>query len=230
MQSRILVVDDDTRLRELLESYLTENDFSVKSAKNAEEARALLGKDAFDLMVLDLMMPGESGLSLAKSLRASSQGEGGQIPILMLTAKADGEDRIAGLEAGADDYLTKPFEPRELILRLHRILDRAGRGAQEDSLIKMGSYIFDKNTQKLFKGKDVIHLTSLEQTLLAAFSEAPGKPLSRDQLAEAGGVCLSPRTVDVQMTRLRKKIEEDPKKPLYLQTVRHKGYVLRVDS
>ncbi len=229
MQSRILVVDDDTKLRELLESYLTENDFSVKSAKNAEEARAFLEQDSFDLMVLDLMMPGESGLSLAKSLRSDLQGAGGQIPILMLTAKADGEDRVAGLEAGADDYLTKPFEPRELILRLHRILERTRRPDQEDFLVKIGSYIFDKNTQKLFKGKDVIHLTSLEQTLLAAFSETPGKPLSRDQLAEAGGVCLSPRTVDVQITRLRKKIEEDPKKPLYLQTVRHKGYVLRVD-
>lgn len=230
MQPHILVVDDDIRLKDLLESYLKENGFDVKSAKNAQEARNFLAKGFFDLMVLDLMMPGESGISLAKSLREDSTSQKNRLPILMLTAKADGEDRIQGLEAGADDYLTKPFEPRELILRIHRILERSRPLQQEKNLLKIGAHTFDQNAQKLFKGSDAIHLTSLEKTLLGAFSKCPGETLSREYLAASGGVSLSPRTVDVQITRLRRKIEPDPKRPLYLQTVRHKGYVLRVDE
>lgn len=233
-QSRLLVVDDDRRLRELLVKFLSENEFLVSSAANAAEARAYLASHAVDLMILDIMMPGEDGLSLTRSL---TEGENGKkktgkspIPILLLTARDQVDDRIQGLDIGADDYLTKPFEPRELLARIKAIL-RRGSPAQEitQTLLKMGDYHFNPETGLLTKGGDVIFLSSTELVLLKILSQSPHKPFSREDLAQRIGHRVSERTIDVQITRLRRKIGDDPRQPRYLQTVRHIGYVLSPD-
>ncbi len=222
----ILVVDDDTRLRELLRKYLTEQGFRVTVAASAAEARAKLASLAFDLLILDIMMPGESGLDLAASLRLASN-----VPILMLTAMGEAADRIAGLERGADDYLAKPFEPRELVLRIRTILRRV---APEPSSaapreLRLGPLSFDVERRVLSRGRAEVRLTEAEAALLVALARSPGSAMSREELSRQTGSDINSRTVDVQVTRLRRKIEADPRFPRYLQTVRGRGYMLRPD-
>ncbi len=219
----ILVVDDDDRLRDLLRQYLTENGFMVSVASDAADARLRLGALAFDLIVLDLMMPGESGLEFAADLRRTND-----VPILMLTAMAESEDRINGLELGADDYLTKPFEPRELLLRIRGILRRAPSPEIFDE-IPLGESVFLLARGELLRHGVPVRLTEVEAALLCALAQRPGEILSREELIEVTGAAGSDRAVDVQVTRLRRKIESDPRVPRYLQTVRGRGYVLRPD-
>jgi two-component system, OmpR family, phosphate regulon response regulator OmpR len=220
----LLVVDDDERLRALLSRYLSGNGFRVSAAANAADARALMKGIAFDCLILDVMMPGESGLELAKSVRSQSR-----IPILMLTARGEAQDRIAGLELGADDYLPKPFEPRELLLRINALLRRATPVLETASRpVRMGAALYDPQTSRLTRSGKPVKLTSSESQLLQLFAANAGHPFSRSDLCTRLGVALE-RSIDVQVTRLRRKIEEDPKLPLYLQTVRGVGYVLVPD-
>ncbi|HEV2652284.1 MAG TPA: response regulator [Rhizomicrobium sp.] len=220
----LLVVDDDERLRQLLHRYLTSNGYRVTAAQDAAYARSLMKSIAFDLLVLDVMMPGESGFELTKSVRTTSQ-----VPILILTAKGEAEDRIAGLEFGADDYLPKPFEPRELLLRVGALLRRAAPPAQAAlAQVKMGDAVYDPDNGQLRRKGKPVHLTSSEAALLKLFAANAGRSFSRSDLCTRLGVALE-RSIDVQVTRLRRKIEEDPKLPLYLQTVRGVGYVLVPD-
>jgi two-component system phosphate regulon response regulator OmpR len=215
----VLVVDDDDRLRELLRRYLAENGFLVATASDAAQARAKLMSLAFDVIVLDLMMPGESGLDFAESLRRE-----GSLPILMLTAMDTVEDRIAGLERGADDYLVKPFEPRELVLRLKAILRRSESAPTEP--VRFGDFTFDAALGELRNAGVPVDLTAAEAGLLRALTETTGAPVSRERLSETTRVAT--RSVDVQITRLRRKIELNPRDPRYLVTVRGEGYALRV--
>lgn len=217
----ILVVDDDTRIRELLSRYLQDNGFYVATAKDTIEARERLAMFQFDLMVLDVMMPGETGTEYAAILRKTSD-----LPILMLTAMAEAEDRISGLESGVDDYLTKPFEPRELLLRVHAILKRSHTQKAEKQLIPIGTLRFDPDTLQLFQDNERIYLTQNEAGLLAILTAHPGETITREMLAEHMGITINERSIDVQVTRLRQKIEPDPKQPRYLQTVRGVGYIL----
>jgi two-component system, OmpR family, phosphate regulon response regulator OmpR len=223
-EPHLLVVDDDARLRELLRRYLTDQGFRVTTAGDAAEARARLASIAFDLLVLDVMMPGESGLDLTRSLRRD-----GRLPILLLTAMAEPEDRINGLEHGADDYLAKPFEPRELVLRIRNILQRVPQPAPPTAEVRFGACRFDLARGELYRGGDAVHLTAAETALLAALARRPGEAVSREALSEEAQFSGNVRTVDVQVTRLRRKIERDPKFPRYLQTVRGTGYVLKPD-
>jgi two-component system phosphate regulon response regulator OmpR len=223
-EPHLLVVDDDARLRELLRRYLTDQGFRVTIAGDAAEARARLASIAFDLLVLDVMMPGESGLDLTRSLRRD-----GRLPILLLTAMAEPEDRINGLEHGADDYLAKPFEPRELVLRIRNILQRVPQPAPPAAEVRFGACRFDLARGELYRGGDAVHLTAAETALLAALARRPGEAVSREALSEEAQFSGNVRTVDVQVTRLRRKIERDPKFPRYLQTVRGTGYVLKPD-
>jgi len=220
----LLVVDDDQRLRALLQKYLTANGFRVSAAADAEEARALMKSMAFDLLILDVMMPGENGLDLTRGVRANSQ-----VPILILTARGESEDRIAGLESGADDYLPKPFEPRELVLRCGALLRRSATPALSPHReVKMGEAVFDPERGELRRKGKPVRLTSSESALLKLFAANAGRAFSRTDLCARLGVALE-RSIDVQVTRLRRKIEEDPKLPLYIQTVRGVGYVLVPD-
>ncbi|HEY1961435.1 MAG TPA: response regulator [Rhizomicrobium sp.] len=221
--SHILVVDDDERLRGLLQRYLTQSGFRVTAAPGAEDARSLMKSMAFDLLIVDVMMPGESGIELTRSVRAQSQ-----VPILILTARAEAEDRIEGLESGADDYLPKPFEPRELVLRCASLLRRAAPPPPAHREVKMGEAVFDPDRGELRRKGKPVRLTSSEAALLKLFAQNAGRPFSRTDLCTRLGVSLE-RSIDVQVTRLRRKIEEDPKLPLYLQTVRGIGYVLVPD-
>ena len=225
--SHILVVDDDKRLRELLRKYLSDNGYLVATAADAAEARQRMAGLSFDLIVLDVMMPGEDGMALTRSLRA----EGAKVPILLLTARGEVDDRIKGLEAGADDYLSKPFEPRELLLRLGSILRRVPRDEPEPAPreLRLGAFTWDMTRSELRSGDQPVHLTQAERDLLAVLAEVAGQGVARDDLAVRTGNSANPRTVDVQVTRLRKKIEDDPKLPRYLQTVRGMGYMLRPD-
>ncbi len=220
----LLVVDDDQRLRNLLQRYLAANGFRVSAAADAAQARALIRSIEFDGLVLDVMMPGENGLDLAADLRTCHD-----IPILMLTARGDAEDRIAGLERGADDYLAKPFEPRELMLRLNALLRRT-RVAQPPANreIRMGACVFDAERGELTRDGKRVKLTSAEQQLLKLFAANAGRAFTRATLCKKLDLRLE-RSVDVQVTRLRRKIEEDAKLPLYIQTVRGTGYVLVPD-
>ncbi len=222
----ILVVDDDTRLRELLKSFLSRNDFRVTTAANAGEARQRRALLDFDLIVLDVMMPGETGLELAGDLRKTDD-----VPILMLTAMGDPKDRIAGLEKGVDDYLGKPFEPRELLLRIQSILRRGRPVAAETTaepmrLVAFGPMEFDLELNELkHKGKRV-QLTDAETALLRVFALRIGDVLSRETLCKSVGAAVNERAIDVQVTRLRRKIEPDPTFPRFLRTVRGQGYRL----
>jgi two-component system phosphate regulon response regulator OmpR len=223
-EPHLLVVDDDERLRALLQRYLTSNGFRVTAAANAADARALMKSIAFDLLVLDVMMPGENGFDLTRAVRASSR-----VPILILTARGEAEDRIAGLEHGADDYLPKPFEPRELLLRVSALMRRAAPPAQvAHAEVRMGDAVYDPERGQLKRKGKPVHLTSSEAALLKLFAANAGRSFSRADLCTRLGVALE-RSIDVQVTRLRRKIEEDPKLPLYLQTVRGVGYVLVPD-
>jgi two-component system, OmpR family, phosphate regulon response regulator OmpR len=220
----LLVVDDDARLRALLQRYLTANGFRVTAASDAAEARTLLKSLAFDALVLDVMMPGENGFDLAGSVRAQSD-----VPILMLTARVESADRITGFERGADDYLPKPFEPRELMLRLGALLRRArGPRPTPHRELRMGACVFDPERGELRRAGKPVRLTSSEVQLLKLFATNAGRSFSRADLCTRLGIALE-RSVDVQVTRLRRKIEEDPKLPLYIQTVRGVGYVLVPD-
>ena len=223
-ETHLLVVDDDARLRDLLRRYLVDQGFRVTTAGDAEEARAKIKNIDFDLMVLDVMMPGEDGFALTQSLRTKSR-----IPILLLTAKAESGDRITGLERGADDYLVKPFEPRELVLRIRAILKRAAASPDRGRELRLGPCRVDLKRGELTKGGSPVKLTSAEQALLMALAIRPDEPLSREELFAAAKFSGNPRAVDVQMTRLRRKIERDPRFPRYLQTVRGTGYVLKPD-
>jgi len=221
----ILVVDDDARLRSLLARYLGEHGFRVTAAENAAEAREKLGFVKPDLMVLDVMMPGESGLSLAESLhRDRAQ----HIPVLLLTARGAPDDRVAGFEAGADDYLPKPFDPRELVLRMRALLRRAGPGAAPSGPVPLGSATFDPERGTLATTAGTIRLTGGEAALLGLLARKPNEVLSREEIAAALGMDeASERAIDVQVTRLRRKIETDPREPRFLHTVRGRGYVLK---
>jgi two-component system phosphate regulon response regulator OmpR len=222
----ILVVDDDTRLRELLRSFLSRNGFRVSTAGHAAEARERLQALDFDLIVLDVMMPGETGLEFAVELRKSNE-----VPILMLTAMVDPKDRIAGLERGVDDYLGKPFEPRELLLRIQSVLRRgrpatAASESADPERVTFGDMEFDLQLGELkHKGKRIA-LTDAETVLLRALATRMGEALSRETLCRSVGSDVNERAIDVQVNRLRRKIEPDPTFPRYLRTVRGQGYRL----
>lgn len=225
--AHILVVDDDARLRALLQRFLSEQGFRVSATEDAATARAALADMAFDLLILDVMMPGETGLELTAALRA----EGQEVPILMLTARGAPDDRIAGLEQGVDDYLAKPFDPRELALRIRTILRRAAPApAAPHSLAPMqiGNRWFDIERAELRGPEGIIRLTGGEAALLQALARRAGEILSREDIGEALGTPdAGERAIDVQVTRLRRKVEPDPREPRFIQTMRHRGYVLR---
>jgi two-component system phosphate regulon response regulator OmpR len=222
----VLVIDDDRRLRELLQRFLMEHGYRVSTAANAQEASAKLDHLMFDLLVLDVMMPGENGFDFARRLRQDSA-----VPILMLTARADSSDRIRGLEIGADDYLPKPFEPRELLLRVGNILKRSTEAtaspAQPDA-IRFGPFVFRFDRGDLRQSEETVRLTERERDILAVLGRKAGENVPREELA-GPGAAASERTVDVQINRLRRKIEPNPAEPTYLQTVRGVGYRLVVD-
>lgn len=221
----ILVVDDDDRLRDLLRRYLSDNGFIVNTATDGKDAAEKLASLAFDLMVLDIMMPGVNGLELAKRLRDG----GSRTPILLLTAMGEAEDRINGLEVGADDYLTKPFEPRELLLRIRSILRRIPQEPVAEA-VTFGEYHFDLKKGRLTREGTPIHLTTQEHDLLLLLARRAGQPVTREQLAQAGGIATgSERSVDVQINRLRKKLESTPGRPQHITTARGSGYLLQVD-
>ncbi|MEL6112834.1 MAG: response regulator [Pseudomonadota bacterium] len=219
----LLVVDDDDRIRDLLHRYLTDHGLRTSLAADAREARRLLGAVDFDLLVLDVMMPGESGFDLTEKVRAASN-----VPILLLTARGLPEDRIEGLERGADDYLPKPFEPRELLLRIHALLRRVQPTREKQKVITFGRCSFEGDRGELRRAGDLVKLTASELALLRALCRKPGEVISRTTLAEQTQTTLE-RSIDVQVTRLRKKIEDDPRTPIYLQTVRGIGYALITD-
>jgi len=230
MHLHLLIVDDDQRIRELLQKYLMRNGFMVSIARDAAQAKRLLKGLAFDLIVLDIMMPEQDGLSLTRELRETID-----TPILLLTARNEVEDRISGLEAGADDYLPKPFEPKELLLRIHAILRRMPEVAPPEDTPKMlslGATRYDVQKGELWDGDTQIRLTSTESELMRIFSKNIGQALSRMDLVTQMGRedgNSQDRAIDVQITRLRKKIETNPKEPRYLQTVRGSGYMLACD-
>lgn len=223
--AHILIVDDDTRIRELLSRYLTEQGFRVSTAADAAEARRKLEGIDFDLLVIDVMMPGESGLSLTKHLRDARN-----VPILMLTALSESHDRIEGLEAGADDYLPKPFNPRELVLRINNILKRGGQPpAPKIEQIVFGPFTFVIAKRELKKAGEVIRLTDREREIMVLFAERAGETIPRHELV-GNDIEVGERTIDVQINRLRRKIEDDPANPVWLQTVRGIGYRLGVEA
>ena len=222
-ESHILIVDDDQRIRSLLSEYLCTNGYFITSAKDANEARKALNIFNFDLIILDIMLPHELGTEFAAKLRKSSQ-----IAILMLTAMESTQERIAGLEAGADDYLSKPFEPKELLLRIKKLLYRTKCHLEKiHNFIYMGRTKYDLTKNILLNNDQAIPLSLCEIKLLDIFIENKGKSMDRELLAEK--LNINPRSIDVQITRLRNKIENDPKKPIFLQTVRGQGYILHVD-
>jgi two-component system phosphate regulon response regulator OmpR len=221
-EPHLLVVDDDPRLRELLRRYLSDRGFRVTVAEDVAAARAGLKGFAFDLVVLDVMMPGESGLDLTRELR-------GQVPVMLLTAMAEAEDRVNGLEQGADDYLVKPFEPRELVLRIRNLLQRRPAAERTAIEVRFAGCRFDLERGELFRGSALVHLTAAETGLLTALAQRAGTAVSREELSQGAAFSGNVRNVDVQMTRLRRKIERDPRFPRYLQTVRGTGYVLKPD-
>lgn len=234
LDPHLLIVDDDERIRKLLQKYLMRHGFLVSAARDAAHARRVLSGLDFDMIVLDVMMPGEDGVALTKSLRAERE-----TPILLLTAKSESDDKIAGLAAGADDYLTKPFEPQELLLRINAILRRLPKeetGASLPKVLHLGTLRYDVEKSEMWQGDARIRLTSTEMQLMRIFSARPGEAISRGELVEelgrasqsAGGQSQE-RAVDVQITRLRRKVEADPKQPRYLQTVRGAGYMLQPD-
>ena len=223
----LLIVDDDERIRQLLQKFLIRNGFCVTAARDAAHARRLLGGLEFDMIVMDVMMPGEDGVTLTRSLRQTLT-----TPILLLTAKGETEDRISGLEAGADDYLAKPFEPKELLLRINAILRRVPQAEETVTLPKylhLGDFRYDIERGELWEGDQIVRLTQTEAQLMRIFSAALGETVSRGELVEKlgrDGGQAQERAVDVQITRLRRKFETDPRQPRFLQTVRGAGYML----
>ena len=232
---KILIVDDDPRLRDLLRRYLGENGFNVLVSENGEAMTRLWVREHFDVLILDLMMPGEDGLAILKRLRAEKD----MTPVIMLTARGEDVDRILGLELGADDYLGKPFNPRELLARIHAVLrrrprqDAPGAPSMENEVVKFGDFELDLGTRVLKKNGEIVPLTTGEFAVLKAFARHPRQPLSRDKLMEmARGREYEAfdRSLDVQVSRLRKLLEPDPSKPRYLQTVWGLGYVFIPDG
>ena len=230
LDAHLLIVDDDERIRDLLKKFLVRNGFLVTAARDAAHARRVLSGLDFDLIVMDVMMPGEDGVSLTRSLRETNS-----TPIMLLTAKGETEHRIAGLEAGADDYLVKPFEPKELLLRINAILRRMPETPAQETVPKilhLGPIRYDIERGEMWQGDDLVRLTATESQLMKIFSAQPGEPISRAKLVEDLGRDrgqAQERAVDVQITRLRRKIEPNPKQPRYLQTVRGAGYMLAPD-
>lgn len=229
----LLIVDDDERIRGLLQKFLIKNGFLVTSARDAAHARRLLSGLEFDMIVLDVMMPGEDGVSLTRDLRTRMS-----TPVLLLTAKGETADRIAGLEAGADDYLAKPFEPKELLLRINAILRRTPAPVEVKlpKSLQLGAVRYDVDRGEMWRDDALIRLTATEAALMRIFAASPGEPVSRTQLVDdlgrgtgRDGGQAQERAVDVQITRLRRKFEVDPKMPRYLQTVRGAGYMLAPD-
>lgn len=226
----LLIVDDDERIRGLLQKFLMRHGFWVSAARDAAHARRLLGGLEFDMIVLDVMMPGEDGVALTRALRKTLT-----TPILLLTAKGETSERIEGLEAGADDYLAKPFEPKELLLRINAILRRVPQAVPVDlgpKILHLGPVRYDIERAEMWQGEMPVRLTATESQLMRIFAAAPGEAVSRTKLVEDLGRDRSQaqeRAVDVQITRLRRKIEADPKQPRYLQTVRGAGYMLAPD-
>ncbi len=228
-EAHLLVVDDDERIRGLLQKFLIRSGYLVTVARDAAQARKLLSGLDFDLIVLDVMMPGEDGISLTRALRQRMQ-----TPILLLTAKGETVNRIEGFEAGADDYLVKPFEPKELLLRINAILRRVPQVSTADPVPKvlhLGAVRYDMERGELWRGDQPVRLTATEAALMRLFAQAPGAAISREKLVGDLGRedVAQERAVDVQITRLRRKIEDDPKAPRYLQTVRGEGYMLQPD-
>lgn len=220
----LLIVDDDKRIRDLLQRYLRERGFRVTAASDSLEARRKLEGLDFDLLIADVMMPGESGIALTKSLRQDRK-----FPIIVLTALTEAESRIEGLEAGADDYLGKPFDPRELVLRINNILRRsASERPPAIEQIMFGPFAFSITRQELRKSGEVIHLTDREQEIMRIFATRPGETVPRHELA-GNEAETGERTIDVQINRLRRKIEDDPSNPVWLQTVRGIGYRLNTE-
>jgi two-component system, OmpR family, phosphate regulon response regulator OmpR len=224
----LLVVDDDDRIRELIKEYLARAGFRVSTAPDAAAARKLVEQLAFDLLVLDVMMPGEDGFAFATWLR-SRPGDMGRTPVLILTARGLPDDRIAGLALGADDYLPKPFEPQELVLRIEAILRRVAPRAQAGVRLQLGRCSFDPARGELWRDDAPIRLTEGEAQLLRQLAIAANAPVDRFELARESAEAAG-RAVDIQVTRLRRKIEDDPKNPRYLQTVRGVGYMLAPDG
>ena len=231
MDPHLLIVDDDERIRSLLQQFLVQSDYLVSSAEDAEQARTLLSAIEFDLIILDVMMPGQDGISFTAELRTLQN----NTPILLLTARGETEDRIKGLEAGADDYLPKPFEPKELLLRINAILRRMP-DLKEDQMmpktLSLGHLKYDVARNELWEGQNQIRLTTTESQLMKIFTSALGEPISRVDLVTSLGRDVSSaqdRAIDVQITRLRRKIEVNPGQPRYLQTVRGAGYMLLFD-
>jgi two-component system phosphate regulon response regulator OmpR len=220
----LLVVDDDDRLRALLERFLSKHGYHVSTAADVAGARAALKRFAFDLLIVDVMLPDASGLMLTEQIRADHA-----VPILLLTARKEVEDRIRGLEAGADDYLSKPFEPRELLLRVQRILERAAVPAPPPRRrdVRFGRFVFDLEDESLTADGEPVHLTSAERQLLATLAAAPGEVVDRPSLAEDADIAGADRAVDTQIARLRRKLEDDPRQPRFLVTVRGRGYALK---
>lgn len=229
-EAHLLIVDDDERIRTLLQKFLMRHGFFVSSARDAGHAGRILSGLDFDLVVLDVMMPGEDGVSFCKRLRSERD-----VPILLLTARGETAERIAGLEAGADDYLAKPFEPKELLLRINSILRRSPPtepASEVPKMLMLGPLRYDVSKGTLWQGEDPVRLTATEAQLMRIFSADLDKPLSRASLVEKLGRDegqAQERAIDVQITRLRRKLEEDPRQPRYLQTVRGEGYMLAPD-
>ena len=231
MDPHLLIVDDDERIRSLLRQFLIQSDYLVSTAEDAEQARTLLSAIEFDLIILDVMMPGQDGISFTAELRKLQN----KTPILLLTARGETEDRIKGLEAGADDYLPKPFEPKELLLRINAILRRMP-DLKEDQMVpktlNFGNLSYDVARNELWEGQNQVRLTTTESQLMKIFTSALGEPISRADLVTSLGRDISSaqdRAIDVQITRLRRKIEVNPSQPRYLQTVRGAGYMLLFD-
>ena len=227
--AHLLIVDDDERIRGLLQKFLMRNGFLVSVARDAAQARRILGGLEFDMIVMDVMMPGEDGVTLTRDLRKKLQ-----VPILLLTARGETANRIEGLEAGADDYLVKPFEPKELLLRINAILRRVPQVRAADpvrKVIHLGAVRYDVDRGEMWRGEAQVRLTATEAQLMRIFAAQPGVALSRETLVgdAARGDAAQERAVDVQITRLRRKIEDDAKAPRYLQTVRGEGYMLQPD-
>ena len=226
MKKHLLVIDDDTRLRNLLGKFLDENGFQVSLAKDTAEARQLLAASQFDLLIVDVMMPEENGIDFTNSFKQTSK-----TPVLILTARGEPSDRVRGLEVGADDYLAKPFEPKELLLRINNIL-RYSSPVQHSSIslassdiCNFGNFSFNFAASRLKKGDEFLHLTESEAKILTILCKQKGVAVTRDKLSELCGN-IDARSIDVQITRIRKKIEVNPKQPQFLQTVRNQGYVL----
>ena len=224
----ILVVDDDDRIRDLITRYLRDHGFLVTAAEDAAQAKTVLELASYDAMVVDVMMPGQNGMDFTQELREGS-GALADIPILLLTAMGEVDDKITGLTAGADDYLTKPFDPRELILRLQAILRRRPQYKTEIKKLRIGNWIYDAEQKNIQDGENIVGLTDGEANLLAALATKTGEVISREELATQCGLDPDKRTIDVQVTRLRRKLGDDSAMPKYLQTVRGKGYLLRAE-